>query len=292
MVVVATGAITANCREPTAVTLDLSTDVDCAHLRGVSVAAATPATTEEAPPVAVITECRGAAIGTLTLVPQGAEDGRVGVRVIAALDGPVESCTAANGYRGCIVARRRITFVPHNALRVPVALNLVCKDVPCDEDSTCAAAGRCVSSTVDETGNVDSSRAVDPARDGSTTSDARSDATSSGGNDGASGDSGVDDDGGIQHAETSCRTLHSAFPALPSGDYWISTSAIPGGTARVSCDMISAPGGWTMVLNYLHRGGTTRSSRRSRRTNGTKPSTATERTSVAPARDASTRSVP
>ncbi|HOX42999.1 MAG TPA: fibrinogen-like YCDxxxxGGGW domain-containing protein [Myxococcota bacterium] len=54
-----------------------------------------------------------------------------------------------------------------------------------------------------------------------------------------------------------CAQLLAANPAAPSGDYLVDVDG-DGALAplTVSCDMTSAGGGWTLVLNYLHQGGT------------------------------------
>jgi hypothetical protein len=54
-----------------------------------------------------------------------------------------------------------------------------------------------------------------------------------------------------------CTRLLAANPGAPSGDYLVDLDG-DGGLApgRVSCDMTTAGGGWMLVLNYLHQGGT------------------------------------
>lgn len=47
----------------------------------------------------------------------------------------------------CIVARRRITFIPHVKLELPVSLDASCIGITCDAQSTCFE-GQCVTSTV------------------------------------------------------------------------------------------------------------------------------------------------
>jgi len=54
-----------------------------------------------------------------------------------------------------------------------------------------------------------------------------------------------------------CTQLLAADPAAPSGDYLVDLDGDgPLAPGRVSCDMATAGGGWTLVLNYLHRAGT------------------------------------
>jgi hypothetical protein len=73
--------------------------------------------------------------------------GDVAVRVTADVDGE-SPCTSADGYAGCIVARRLLRFVPHTSLTLPINLTADCVGVKCDPASTCFD-GKCFKATID-----------------------------------------------------------------------------------------------------------------------------------------------
>ncbi|MFO0666801.1 MAG: hypothetical protein U0174_22815 [Polyangiaceae bacterium] len=68
------------------------------------------------------------------------------------IDVPVELCTAERKYEGCVVARREIAFIPGERLRVPIGLYLACKNVPCDERTTCKSGTGCIPASIDPGG--------------------------------------------------------------------------------------------------------------------------------------------
>jgi hypothetical protein len=57
---------------------------------------------------------------------------------------------------------------------------------------------------------------------------------------------------------TTCKEIKTNFPNATSGVYVIDPDGTSGAQAATSCycDMITDGGGWTLVLNYLHAGGT------------------------------------
>lgn len=87
-------------------------------------------------------------IGDLVVVPRADRRASVRVRAVLAVAKRAGECSVA-APEGCIFARREFSFVEGRSVEVPVALHAACVGVPCDEESTCNALGRCVSARVD-----------------------------------------------------------------------------------------------------------------------------------------------
>ncbi len=147
----AVGAGASACREPTQITLQVDTDVDCDKLvghGGTAIIGGAP--TDD--PVTITRDCSGAGplrtIGSLVIAPSGKRDDVVSISVVAGATSPLNACAAAD-FAGCIVARRRLRFVPHEPLELRVRLSSACIGIKCAEDRTCVD-GRCVTADVDD----------------------------------------------------------------------------------------------------------------------------------------------
>jgi hypothetical protein len=141
------------CRDPTQIVLQVHTDVPCSAgnpWQGVAVYLGSPGhSLEEAQPTLVSTTCdEQGSVGSLVVVPSGAKDDEVGLRVVAGLERTPEDC-AAHDYDGCIVARRSLRFTPHDSLEIDLDLRRDCVSIGCDEEHTCFL-GRCVESETEE----------------------------------------------------------------------------------------------------------------------------------------------
>jgi hypothetical protein len=140
------------CRDATQIRLEIRTNVLCtepdAGWRGVAVYAGPPGAEEQGDvPVLVSRDCdEHGYIGSLVVVPSGDKDGAVGIRVVAALskeeDFDPADCSARN-YRGCIVARRAVRYVPHSSLLLKIDLANTCLNQGCDPRYSCSS-GSCL----------------------------------------------------------------------------------------------------------------------------------------------------
>jgi hypothetical protein len=138
------------CRSPTQISVTLETDVPCAQVTETSFTAGELGALESAPPTTEGTSCNNGTLGTVVLVPSGADDATVAFKVVTALNGQtVDTCSGAAGASdpNCIVARRALRYVPHTPLDVIVAMTQACEGEICGADTTCVN-GACASATI------------------------------------------------------------------------------------------------------------------------------------------------
>lgn len=149
-----------SCREATAVVIEARTNAP--RLRGTSFTVGGSAYETESAPPSTDTDALDAdgTIGTLVVVPGSSDDAKLAIKLVAGVDRPPSQCKPPD-YFGCIVARRILQYRAHERLRLPVLLDLDCKNVPCDAVSTCAR-GACVDATVGCSGD----RCNDPGEPG------------------------------------------------------------------------------------------------------------------------------
>lgn len=136
------------CRDATQIRLEIRTNVPCSKpadgWRGVAVYAGPPGAEERGDaPVLVTSDCNDQGyIGSLVVVPSGDKDEAVHVRVVAAISSDEgdelqpESCAARN-FKGCIVARRAVRYVPHSTLELQIDLTKDCRNEGCDPEHSC-----------------------------------------------------------------------------------------------------------------------------------------------------------
>jgi hypothetical protein len=135
------------CRGPTQIDLRLSTDLSCAEIDTVSIHVGAPGTLDPNAPQAEIdrTACTAPSLGNMVVVPSGARDARLAFEVVLRTKPGIACVVDAQGKLPdtCLVARRRLGFVPHTPLVMPVQLDRQCLGVPCSADRTCVR-GLCV----------------------------------------------------------------------------------------------------------------------------------------------------
>jgi len=138
-----------SCKDATQVRLIVRTNVS--YAAGVNVAVWSSASGTRGPaPDSVSAEpwLNDGTVGDLVVVPRDRVDGPLTLQITMGIGRDASTCSEADA-TGCIVARRKLAFVPHVGLRVPVVLHLACESVVCSPDTTCNYLGQCVSAAVD-----------------------------------------------------------------------------------------------------------------------------------------------
>nr|MCU0659987.1 hypothetical protein [Polyangiaceae bacterium] len=137
-----------SCRSPTAIELQLSTDVRCDDVKATAIIVSRTSTTG-LEPATVTTQCSGdGAIGSLVITPNSDTEEDLRVQVVTSVGNATpEQCEQDPGGKPCIVSRRRLRFVPNETLRLPIRQLLDCTGVACGETETCRK-GSCQSAEV------------------------------------------------------------------------------------------------------------------------------------------------
>jgi hypothetical protein len=154
--VLASFAVAVSCREPTQVTVRVSTGTRCSDLSSVELVVGpdqkeTQQRFEKQFTTAVTRECDPSGlIGTLVVAPGGHSATivvAVGVRVGGAPAPEPSACADPKTAQSCIIARRSFAFIDHTSLTLPVVLDPSCVGKACDPSSTCFK-GACVDASV------------------------------------------------------------------------------------------------------------------------------------------------
>lgn len=139
----------ASCRDATQVRLAARTNVE--YRAGVNFALwASSRGDSTNPPLSTGADpwLQDGSLGDLVITPREHNDEPLWVRVAMGVGRDASTCSDADP-RGCIVAKRKLSFVPHTSLRLPVVLHLACAGVVCLADTTCNYLGKCTSAEVD-----------------------------------------------------------------------------------------------------------------------------------------------
>lgn len=142
--------LVAACNRATQVELQITTDVPCTAKTVFETAVLVGPTTVDLPRselafVASTTTCEGGVVGSIVLVPSGSRDQDFRLDVVAAISGQgAERCRS--GGAGCIIATRRLRYLEHEAVSLPIVLWGSCVGVSCVDPSATCARGVCTPS--------------------------------------------------------------------------------------------------------------------------------------------------
>ncbi len=217
-------AVLGACREPTEITVALSTDLPCSQLSRTSIYVGTPAELQrplgELALSAEATTCDPTTktIGTIAVIPAGARTDTVGLRVVARLTG---SDCDRDAKSGCIDVRRTIGFIEHRSLRLPIALDAACRDVVCSNASDTCYRGQCVTAVVDP-------NACASGTCGELGGDAGTDGGIDGGSDGGTCGPLLSAVTYVWHFEDPADTVQESNGALPPVSLTVGSTLAPG----------------------------------------------------------------
>lgn len=141
----------AGCRSPTQVTFEVVTDVKCGSHKGTDVSIGHLVEIDGRPVSASRAECDPVTgrVGSIVVIPSGADDEEIAVRFVMGVDKPPSSCVTDQYKGGCIVSLRALRFIPHEPLTVRVAMLDACRDVVCPSGQTCVQ-GACVGAQISD----------------------------------------------------------------------------------------------------------------------------------------------
>lgn len=139
------------CRAPTEITLELSTDVKCADLRGTAITIGDLTGLDAKPSTTVTLACnpQTGRIGSMVVVPRGSKDDTVAMKVVTGVGRDTGECLPPAYGPGCIVARRALRFIASASLTLPIFMGAVCNGIACNTTETCVK-GSCVDATIDD----------------------------------------------------------------------------------------------------------------------------------------------
>jgi hypothetical protein len=128
-----------SCRDPTEVTLVVTTQDLCGKISATAIYVAKDTDSanvrvQSKSPEALTHACDGTNIGSLVLTP-GSEGGAV--VVIAGYGDKLPTDCYEGNYVNCVIARRTFSFRSHTPLRIPIELDVDCLNIPCNPGSTC-----------------------------------------------------------------------------------------------------------------------------------------------------------
>jgi hypothetical protein len=146
----AAGGVAA-CKGPTEITIELSTDVKCADVKGTAITIGALTELDAKPATTITPACDASTgrIGSMVIVPSGSTDDVVAIKIVVGVGRDPAECVPPAYGAGCIVARRALHFIPSSSLTVPIFIGAVCSGIPCNATETCVG-GNCAGATIDD----------------------------------------------------------------------------------------------------------------------------------------------
>lgn len=146
---IAGSVVLTDCAGPTAIEIDVYSEVPCATNAEVVLTVADDVSTLAGrAPSSTATRCDPVGDGTfrrgnVVLVPQDSKDKKIAFQLTTRNDAQSVASTCGTSGTGCIAARRQLRFLAHEVQTVRVDLRLSCLDVVCPGAQTCVK-GQCV----------------------------------------------------------------------------------------------------------------------------------------------------
>lgn len=134
-------AAPAACLSPTQITVRVETDMTCGTADGELEKVFVGTGGGQSTSVDLSAPCTDGFVGSVTIVPGKSAD-TVDIDVVGRLQGAKCDLSSANG-AGCVVAKRRLSFIDHLPLTITIKLESECASVECPGNQTCQA-GVCV----------------------------------------------------------------------------------------------------------------------------------------------------
>jgi formylglycine-generating enzyme len=138
-------ALLLQCAEPTAMTMEVFSEVPCEQRPTVGVRVGDIG--DAFSTTSNLCSASGR-VGSIVLFPSAAKDALLSVQVLTRVDGgDPATCTESNKFAKCIVAKRKLRLAPNQSTQMRVDLRLSCEGVVCGTDETCAK-GQCAPAAV------------------------------------------------------------------------------------------------------------------------------------------------
>jgi hypothetical protein len=153
------GLLAITCAKPTEIVVETYSEVDCSRRPQIAlVGGAGFSDLKTNAPSAFAQQCEPGVQrrGSIVIQPSGNNDSTIAFQILTRNDdaAPDIACNPDDGYKGCIVSRRRLRFAPHDTIHLRIDLRLSCLDKPCGEDETCVRGG-CFQATIPDDCNAD-----------------------------------------------------------------------------------------------------------------------------------------